>query len=340
MDTTTIPSAPVEATEPLSALLDRELRYDPRAAHGGFISHTAMAMIAAWRLGAGAAELQRWLDDDAASDFLRPRTIPSAVADQRLDLLAGRDGTGDPAATRRALTAAVRSAGPTIARSPLSQFFHGAIRLEYALDATHAGQVANALHNWQEHPSEFPDPTPRAAGEPRRRLLEVATELVTTAPSSSTDRGPIRQIAETEWFRDAMGQVHLTSSGLHDEVADVALRAHVAGDNFTTLHQVTGMRAVRVVGAWLAPADNDRLAAAAAQALLLTLVDLDGELPDDRHLDHLRREPTAAWADISEAARASGDHHVVKLAYTARREEEATGDPAYRWLAARQCGLT
>jgi hypothetical protein len=262
------------------------------------------------------------------------------VAEQRRALLGGDDGPGAPAATRRAIAAAVRSAGPAVAASPLSQFFHGPIRLEYALDAIHAGQVANALHNWQENPSELPDPSLPVDGEPRRRLLDVSRELVEGAPGRPSGRGSFRHTAESDWFRDVSGQVDLASPNLLDELADVALRAHVAGDNFTTLHQVTGMRAVRVISAWLAPTDSARLAEAAAQALLLTLGELHASLPDDQYLDHLRHEPAPGWADIAEAARASGDHHVVKLAYTARREEQATGDPAYRWLAARQSGLS
>ena len=340
MDTTTIPNpSPVEAEGPIAALLDRELGYDPRAAHGGFISHTAMAMIAAWRLGAATSELQRWLDDDVASDFLRPRPVPESVARQRQDLI-GEGGPGASAATRRAIAAAVRSAGPAIAGSPLSQFFHGAIRLEYALDATHAGQVANALHNWRENPAELPELPESSDGAPRRPLREVAGELVAGAPSRSPAGTGIRETASTDWFRDALGQVDLTTPGLFDALADVALRAHVARDDFTSLHQVTGMRAVRVVSAWLAPGDADRLAGAAAQALLVTSSDLDGGLPDDERLEEIRRRPVASWTDIAEAARASGDHHVVKLAYTARQEEQITGDAAYRWLAARQAGLT
>lgn len=66
-DTTPAALAPPDprARERLAQLLDAELAFDPRA-RGGFVNHTAMALVAAWRLGADADELERWFDDDTA----------------------------------------------------------------------------------------------------------------------------------------------------------------------------------------------------------------------------------------------------------------------------------
>ena len=61
---TTITTAPIHVDDDLDAdaalarLLDDELDYRP-GARGGFISHLAMSLVAARRLGATAEELQR-----------------------------------------------------------------------------------------------------------------------------------------------------------------------------------------------------------------------------------------------------------------------------------------
>lgn len=312
------------ARERLAQLLDAELAFDPRA-RGGFVNHTAMALVAAWRLGADADELERWFDDDTAEpqELLVPRDVPDAVIDRRRSV----EEVG-PAA-------AVRAAGPTVAPWPSAMFFHAPIRLELALDAGHPGQVANALVSWESSPASLA-PLPSRRGD--RDLRDVARDLA-AAPEMGTEEGYFGPTTEAAWFRTLFERVDLDAPDLADAVAAVALMSHVAGDAFFSLHQVTGARAVRAVSRSLDPADARTLLATSAQAIAATLEAAGGSLPSPEELDDLRHRPRPDWPDIAAAARETGDHHVVKLVYAARLEEQETGDPLYPWVAARQAGM-
>lgn len=281
MSAATIPTTDSTTGARLSELLDAELGYDP-VARGGYNSHTAMALVAAWRLGATADQLDEWFQSDVDSGFLIPREVPAEVASLRSAV--ERDGAA----------AVIQASAGSLVPSPGAQFFHAPIRLEYGIDAGDAGQVANAIHNWRQHPDERDD-----------------------LPAVS-------------------GQQTL------DEIAAVAAAAHVSGNNIASLHLVTGTRAVRVIAPTVDEASRQFLIERTAQAVAAMLPRAAGKLADQREraeLDELRQSAVPGWTDIASAAINSGDPHVVKLAYTASREQQITGDPLYQWLAARQSGL-
>ncbi|CAN5895046.1 hypothetical protein BH23ACT2_BH23ACT2_09050 [soil metagenome] len=326
--TTAIPRPAPTADERLSELLDAELAYDP-VARGGFINHTAMALAAAWRLGATTEELDALYHDDVTSDFLIGRREPSGLMAVRRDV----ESVG--------VEAAVRRAAPALVSSPGSQFFHAVIRLEYGLDVAHTAQVANALHNWAHHGEPMADlPTPRGD----RAFVDVARDLVASPDTGGVRLGRLgdtvsRDMGSTSWFADALAEADLDAPGLLDEVASVALAAHVAGANIGSLHLVTGTRATRVVAPLLAAPLARELTARIAQAVAAGLWAAKGSLPEEAELDDLRSQPMPAWDDIARAAIDTGDHHVIKLTYTSLRETQVTDDPLYRWVAAREAGL-
>lgn len=55
-------------------------------------------------------------------------------------------------------------------------------------------------------------------------------------------------------------------------------------------------------------------------------------------LDDVRRTPLPDASEITDRAVESTDPHVIKLANVALVEEERTGDPLYRFAAARAVG--
>jgi hypothetical protein len=335
MDTTTTtlrppsppPFAPATAAR-LAELLDAELAFSP-SARDGFVNHLAMGLVAAARLGAGPDELAAAYDEQAASDFLRRREEPAWLAPEAA------------AVVDVGVAEAVRARGSELAVAPAARWFHAAIRLEHAVDAGHPGQVANAIHDWADHGEPlaplFLPAGPRSYAEVVERLVDAA--VAEAAPAGGRPANDLGAAARQPWFEAGMGELR-RGPDLLDEVAAVALAAHVAGGSIGTLHLVTGTRAARALAPLLDPADGEELAARTAQAVAAGVVaTLASPLPDRRQLDAHRAAPGASWGEVAEAARATGDPHVIKLTWAARQEHAATGDELYRWVAAREAGL-
>lgn len=121
-----------------------------------------------------------------------------------------------------------------------------------------------------------------------------------------------------------------------DALSSFALAAHATAEEFITLHFVTGARAVRVVSDWVDDATARRLVAHAAPYMVATYDRVGAPtFLDTEGLEALRRGPLPDRATIIEDAIASTDPHVIKLADVALTEEDRTGDPLYRYLAAR-----
>ena len=104
---------------------------------------------------------------------------------------------------------------PALVGAPGSQLFHAPIRLELALDADHAGQVANALHNWGEHNTPL-EPTPQPSGD--RSYAEVLAVL-------HHDYGGHRAEPSDPAFRQVFDTLDVTE-GLLDDVARALAEAH------------------------------------------------------------------------------------------------------------------
>ena len=330
MDTTTIPNtSDAQATgaersdirHTLDRLLDDELDYRP-GARSGFISHLAMSLVAASRLGASAEELQRWYDDQTSGDFLIARTRPASL-DEPIERI-GRDG----------IEAEVRRRLPAVIVAPESQFFHAPIRLELAIDAGHAGQVANALENWEAHDTPLPE---RPDGEGDLSVTEVVRRVLahpSAGPASSLD---VHGVAAQAWFVGEMAALRVDERTL-GSLAAIAAASHVEPRHFGTLHLVTGTRALRALTPYLGRDDQRELALRASQALAAAMVSFAAALPPDEETSARRASAPADWQGLARAALDSADPHVVKLVYASMLEEQATGDPLYRAVAATQVG--
>jgi hypothetical protein len=326
--TTPIPSAvdgsaPAAEHDPvLDRLLDAELSFDP-IARRGFINHTAMALVAARRLGAGDEDLERWFRDDASGDFLVPRARPDWLAPETDDV------------RRRGARVVTAERLPALVAAPGSQFFHAVIRLELALDADHPGQVANALHNWADHDTPL-GPAPAPAGE--RRFAEVLDVLRAQRLAGRLPEAAAGVLATHDVFRSTFDTL-AEGPDLLDDVAATVAAIHTSADDFGTLHLVTGTRAARAVADLVDDPTRRELARRTAQAVALLWATFGAPAPAGQAvLDRRREQAPSSWATTCRRAIDTGDHHVVKLVYAARLEQELTGDPLYSWLAARQAG--
>ncbi len=302
-------------------LLDAELAFSP-SFMGRFSNHLAMALVALHQLGAPPAVLHSVFDAHAAGESeLRDDWD---VLETRLHEVA-RDG----------IAATVQARVPELVTHPSSQLFHPVIRLGYALDVGHEGQVAAALLDWERrrHVLGTPDPTTGS-----RRLPDVAADLARRSGSWKRTFD-LDSISRHPDLRAALAGVALDEHTL-DDVSSFAIAAHTVANDFITLHLVTGARAVRTVSEWVDADTARRLAAhtVPAMAIAYAAVGAPPLLSPDA-ADALRRSSLPTREHIAERAITDRDPHVIKLANVALVEETRTGDPLYRYSAARVVGL-
>ncbi|MFP4513196.1 MAG: hypothetical protein ACLFRV_09665 [Acidimicrobiales bacterium] len=309
-------------SETLDRLLDDELAFSPTFRRR-YSTHLAMALAALDQMGAPPSVLQATFDAHARGES-EPRDDPERL-EERLREVA-RDGT--------AATVAARV--PNVAVGPASQLFHPMIRLAYALEVEHPGQVAAALLDWETRLQVLPAP-PGPHGV--RRLRDVAAALA-DHPEGTWDRTfDVEGTAARPEVQTALEGVAVDADTL-DDISSFALAAHATAGEFVTLHLVTGARALRVVSGWV-DADTARLLAERALTAMAVGYAVVGAPPmlDPTELDRLRGSALPDRDAVLEHAIGSPDPHVVKLANVAMAEEARTGDLLYRVLAARVVGL-
>jgi hypothetical protein len=303
-------------------LLDDELQYSP-SLHRIYSSHLAMELVALHQLDAPGAVLQHVFDlhasreperrdDRAALDALRREVVASGLA------------------------GAVRDRVPALAGGPATALFHPMIRLAYGLDVGHDGQVAAALLDWQRRFDVLPLPEVEPGG---RRLREVAADLADASRGRWRETYDLHEVARRPELAASLDGLAVDDRTL-DDVSSFALAAHATAEAFITLHLVTGARAVRAVAA--AVDDDVALALVASTARAMTVAYAAVGAPPllgDVELDELRHRALPSAEAIAERAIADLDPHVVKLANVALVEEARTGDPLYRYVAARVVDL-
>lgn len=323
-------ATPARGDATLTEVLDAELRFSP-SIHGVYSNHLAMELVALHQLHAEPDVLQHVFDDHG-----RHGSEP-------------RDDVADLEAVRRQVVGGgivdtVRSWIPRLAHAPSTALFHPAIRLAYALDVGHGGQVAAALLDWQRRLQ----PLPRAdelktrrndRGGPSRRLADVAAELTWAAGGRWARTFDLDGVARRPEVVDAMRDLTLDEHTL-DDVSSFALAAHVAADDFLTLHLVTGARAVRAIAAVVDADTAQVLVVHTARAMAVVHAAIGAPaLLDEDALARRRGSGLPSDEAIAAAAIADLDPHVVKLANVAIVEAARSGDPLYRYVAARVVGL-
>lgn len=319
---TTFARTSTRASSTLSHLLDDELAFSP-SFRRHYSNHLAMALAALHRLGAPAATLQATFDAHARGES-ELRTDGDVLAERLHEVAA------------HGIAATVGARAPALVDAPGSQLYHPLIRLGYALDVAHEGQVAAALLDWETRHQPLPVPAV-AAG--RRRLADVAADLAAHPAGTWPHSFDLDGISRRPELRAALEGVALDGQTL-DDVSSFAIAAHTVADDFITLHLVTGARAMRTVGEWLDDDVAGGLAAAAVPVMAVAYAAVGAPpLPSRTELDALRRSPLPTREAIAERAIARRDAHVIKLADAALTEEERTADPLYRVAAGRIVGL-
>jgi hypothetical protein len=306
----------------LMRLLDDELAFSP-SFQSIYSNHLAMMLMALDQLGAPPDVLRATFDAHASGEH-ELRDDHDALADRRREI------------ARDQIVATVRARAADLVDGPGTALFHPVIRLGYALEVGHQGQVAAALLDWQRRYQGFPVPEPSPGS---RRLTDVAADLAAWPPGTWRRTFDLGAIAGRPELTAALDGVALDEHTL-DDVSSFAIAAHITADDFITLHLVTGARAVRTVADRLDSAMAARLSAHTLPVLAVAYAAVGAPpLLGPAELDALRRSQLPSPALIAERAINDRDPHVIKLANVALTEEERTSDALYRYAAARVVGL-
>lgn len=339
----------------LHQLLDEAQAFGP-AFDGAMSNHLPMALHAAWDMGADAERLQRLLDGERRKLTVAVPAEGALAADARraADRLQAGLGCGDDwlahrgqpfaypwlhayftALLARMTPRAVLAAHlPELLASPHAFAFHGLIRVAHAAEGAHSAELAAALATWAAWWELLPagphggEPlTPAAWAEtlreqaPRWRselpmiLFRMRSAAGTPLYAALAERlAPVASLAERR-----------------EQLLGVAREAYLHSRNFTVLHLITGLRALRVLLPALPPDTDPRpliaaLDRAAVAGWLAGRVQWQDEVPPSA---------PSAWPALHRAALAQADEHVLKGVHACWQEDLRAPHPHWRRVAAR-----
>ncbi len=329
------PSIPYRDDAPLHALLDASLRLPPEY-RDQLTSHLPMALHALHSLGASAPRMQAFYTSYARRFSVQSAAQPEessrgsddvpwqslrghndAYAQLRDQFTAQTAQLGGPATLRLLL--------PDLLPGVAAAAFHGVIRTAHALESGHPGELAAALAYWAWRWQALQPPVPA------RQPLDLETwsgQLVAQSIGWQSD-GPLISIRMThascsDIYQDLAGALApaVDVRTRIAELAAVAVQRYVHQPNFTVLHMITGLRALRTLLPWLA--DNEETQAILTYCFVAAYM-AAGVVP--------AAEPPAVasrdWPDVIAAAISSDDDHVIKLVHACREELAAYGHGPY-----------
>ncbi len=335
--------------------LDEAQAFGP-AYDGAMSNHLPMALHAAWEMGAEAERLQRLVDGDRLK--LEAATPASAAVEADARRAAESLQTGIGAAdewlihrgqpadypwlqayfsallaglTPRAVLAAHL---PVLLGAPHAFAFHGLIRVAHAVESAHTAELAAALATWAAWWELLPA-GPRG-GEP---LAPAAwAEALREQARAWRSELPMIQfrmrIAAGTPIYAALAERLAPAASLaerREQLLAVAREAYLHSRNFTVLHLITGLRALRVLLPALPPHIDprpliDALDRAAVAGWLAGRVQWQDEAPASAPLP---------WPALHRAALAQSDEHVIKGVHACWQEDLRAPHPHWRRVAAR-----
>ena len=325
---------PSSSAQTLQSLLDANLNLPPEY-RGGLSNHLPMALQALQSLGAGAERMQAF-HATYSQRFERRKALPLAepAADWRLLRGQGDErthaslvATFEQAIAREGESVVLRRLLPDLLQGVAGAAFHGVIRTAHAVQSGHRGELARALAYWAWRWQDLtlPDPVgvPLTFEDWSERLVNESSPERFAAPSISRRMA----LATASPVYLSLGAALAPQADLLQCLAGLALGTYLKSGNFTVLHMITGLRAVRVLLPWVED----------AQALHPIIVRAFTAAYLAAQIKPMAMQPVSAspsWPDVIAAAIASDDDHVIKLVHACREEFSAYGDARYLEAAA------
>ena len=321
---------PPSASETLQLLLDAQLQL-PAEYQDQLTSHLPMALQALHSLGATPQRMQAFYAAYVKRfDGMQATAAAQPVADWR-SLRGQRNAYPALLVSMRSLVAragvdaTLRALLPDLLPGVAAAAFHGLIRTAHAVQSRHTGEVAAALAYWAWR---WQPMVPPLVPADLMSLSAWSEALVREALTWRTD-GPLISIRMDQASRGAvyrsLADALQPFTDLQSAIASLAALAaerYVASPNFTVLHMITGLRALRVLSPWIESEEGvqSMLVRAFTAAYLAAHVMPLAVIPKPR---------LNTWPEVIAAAIASDDDHDIKLVHACREEASVYGEGNY-----------
>ena len=335
--------------------LDAAQAFGP-AFDGAMSNHLPMALHAAWEMGADAPRLQALLEHE------RPKLAPARPATQaqadsarhaaqrRMAGAAGADEwllhRGQPEAcpwlhayfeaqlAQRPPAQVLGGHLEALLRSPHAFAFHGLIRTAHAWESGHRAELAAALATWASWWELLP--AGRQGGE-AMAPQDWAQALRSRTQGWRSELPMIlyrmRSAGETSVYA-GLAERLAPAAGLaqrREQLLALAREAYLHSRNFTVLHLITGLRALRVLLPLLpAAVEQQPLVAALDRAAVAGW--MAGRL---QWQEDVPAAAPLAWPALHRAALGQDDEHVIKGVHACWQEDVRSPHPQWRQVAQR-----
>jgi hypothetical protein len=247
--------------------------------------------------------------------------------------------------------ALLRAHLPALLAAPESGAFHGAIRLAHACDSGHRGEFVRALAAWcasfrslgpmpgDEGVPSGTGPRPASAAVPGGVEASSPAALRAVLDAARADPAMAMTLRHgTTIFSDMHVAIDRPAFAAHlagaqpslDALAEGSLAVYLATRDFTALHLVTGVHAVRTLLARVTLDDAARATALARlwRAWLAAWVSIGAPAPDWAGV-HAGSATAGDWAAARPHLFDTLNDHTIKLADAARQEWRHRGWPGY-----------
>ncbi|MFY7864032.1 questin oxidase family protein [Roseateles sp.] len=335
----------------LQAWLQRSLAYPPEY-DDQLSSHLPMALQALHSMGADETQMHVFFE--IYIQRFKGRLAPAqgrALEDWRLALgqpecFADLRASFERQLAMQGADEVLHQELPTLLSGLTAVAFHGAIRVAHAVEggdlssAAQRAELASALAYWASRWQRLPDAAAPAQPEPLLSLSDWSQQLQEGSRGWRSEAPLIflrmMEASAQPLYRDLAPRLPLRVD-LHALVADLASLAlgyYLMSANFTVLHMITGLRALRVLMPWLPAALQQDPGAQRLLAQAFVAAYLAGRVQIRPSIKTSLPDEELNWPDLMSAARASSDDHAIKLVHACREEMRVYGDVRYLRAAA------
>ena len=340
---TPLPTSP--AVDPtLRTLLDANLRLPPEY-RDQLTNHLPMALHALHILGASPQRMQdfyarythRFQGRSAPEPVVlaHPKTIDWRALRGQADAYPTLLTHFNTLVAREGMDASLRLTLPDLMPGLSAAAFHGLIRTAHAVQAGHVPELAAALAYWAWRWQTLAVPP---AAQTHLEFAPWAARLVQQSIGWRSGGALIRirmGDASRSTVYQALAPALAPAPSLKariQEFAGLAVGRYAASPNFTVLHMVTGLRALRTLLPWL----EDTVP---AQILLTQNVVAAYMAAQAKPVATPPKTAAHPWDAVVAAAIASNDDHVVKLVHACQEEAAVYGEGNYLRAATLVTGM-
>jgi len=313
----------------------------------GTTNHCPMALTALAAMGASAERLEDFFDY-----WYTHYSLPAEVSPHEIDyadfasclgkrpMFASLQTCFQQRITQRGISEIVREVLATIPVAPATSAFHALIRLSYGLQSGHDAEIAAGLAALVV--TNFSIDIPVTDHLPASSIPDGFKQIADCMGGKKFGGRMITEkmaaVINDRQFIQVLSAMPVTPQ-LLDELARWAIAAYWQTGDFTILHMVTGVHAIRQLIPHLHPLRRQALCSDAWMALCVAYASVGApEVRSEQEcLQSLKQANFKAqsWDYLFRLAVLNNDDHAIKFTYTCSREYGLHAHPLYQAAAMR-----